>query len=505
MTIVTISPDGRTAATSAAGVGDLGPQGSTFVWDLESGAQRLGPLPGRLGRFTPDGTQLMLRRPDQIAFVDAVTGADRSSLPLGFAPGTGLLMSDDGRRLAVSDDGTGGVRVFDVASGQLIGQLTSFAGSYPMAFLPRNRLLVGSPDQAAVWRYLDDAPVFATLLPGHSGGVANARFTPDGSEIVTIGKVDNQVLHFRARDGTPLGRVLDPGAATSSSLAISPDGSTVAIPSVDGIVNIWDRRTGTALSVLPTGQTGPIDVAWSPAGSVLATVSSADRAVVLWDVSDPRRPTEQHRLGNGDVAALPIRSATFSPDGRVVAVSDYPATGWLTLVDVARGREFRQVVKGGQVGAPLVYSPDGETIATVRYREGSLLLLDAATGRTRVTRAVADWPGGWGFVHGGRHIAVLSVPGSESSLGPTVLELWDANTLEPIGTRMTIARSRGWLAGANPDGTKLVIETTDGAVLLDLNPRHWETLACRIAGRNLTQAEWNQYLPGRDYHRTCPT
>ena len=198
-------------------------------------------------------------------------------------------------------------------------------------------------------------------------------------------------------------------------------------------------------------------MAWSPAGSVLATVSSADRAVVLWDVSDPRRPREQHRLGNGDVAALGIRSATFSPDGRVVAVSDYPATGWLTLVDVARGRELRQVAKGGQVGAPLVYSPDGKTIATVRYTEGTLLLLDAATGRTRVTRDVADSPGGWGFVHGGRHIAILSVPGSQSSLGPTALELWDATTLEPIGTRMTIARSRGWLAGANPDGTKLVI------------------------------------------------
>jgi hypothetical protein len=85
-----------------------------------------------------------------------------------------------------------------------------------------------------------------------------------------------------------------------------------------------------------------------------------------------------------------------------------------------------------------------------------------------------------------------------------VLELWDATTLEPIGTRMTIARSAGWLAGANADGTKLVIETDDGAVLLDLDPEHWETLACRIAGRNLTRAEWNQYLPGREYHRTCP-
>ena len=131
----------------------------------------------------------------------------------------------------------------------------------------------------------------------------------------------------------------------------------MAVPEADGIVSLWDRRTGTALSVLPTGQTGPIRVAWSPAGSVLATVSSSDRAVVLWDVSDPRRPTEQHRLGNGDVAALPVRSATFSPDGRVVAVNDYPATGWVTLVDVARGRRAPTGRKGRSGRRPARLQP----------------------------------------------------------------------------------------------------------------------------------------------------
>jgi WD40 repeat protein len=312
------------------------------------------------------------------------------------------------------------------------------------------------------------------------------------------------MLRFRARDGKALGRVLDRGAATSSSFAISPDGSTVAIPDVDGTVKIWDRRTGTVLSVLPTGQAGPVGVAWSPAGPVLATVSGADPALVLWDVSDPRRPTEQYRLGNGDVVAFPFRNPTFSPDGRVVAVNDYPALGWVAFVDVARGRVLRQVQKGGQIGIPLVYSPDGETIATARYTEGSLLLLDAATGRTRVERNIADWPSGWRFVHGGRHVAIASTPGTSGSLGPTVLELWDATTLEPIGTRMTIARG-GWLSAANPDGTKVVVETPEGASLLDLDPEHWETLACRIAGRDLTRTEWNQYLPGRDYRRTCPT
>jgi hypothetical protein len=29
-------------------------------------------------------------------------------------------------------------------------------------------------------------------------------------------------------------------------------------------------------------------------------------------------------------------------------------------------------------------------------------------------------------------------------------------------------------------------------------------MACHLAGRNLTRAEWNQYLPGQPYQTTCP-
>ena len=38
----------------------------------------------------------------------------------------------------------------------------------------------------------------------------------------------------------------------------------------------------------------------------------------------------------------------------------------------------------------------------------------------------------------------------------------------------------------------------------DVDPAHWDAMACRIAGRNLTHAEWNQYIPGRPYQTTCP-
>ena len=463
-----------------------------------------GPLTGRPAEFTPDGTQLALRRSDQIAFVDAATGADRSTLALGFNAGNRATLSPDGQHLAVSDVADGAVRVFDLATGQPIGQpLTLFARlSTTMAFIPDGRLLVASQETAAVWRYVDGAPVFATLLPGHSGTV-DAQFTPNGKEIVTTGLDDHQMLRFRARDGRLLGPALEPSGAPNYGLgAISPNGSIRAVAQANGIVSLWDRNAGTRLSDLRTGHTGVIQTAWNPTGSVLATVSSSDGAIVLWDVSDPSRPREQERLDGGSVLTLPFRTPEFSPDGRVLAVNDYPEFGRVTFVDVARGVVLRTVPLRGQIG-PLLYSPDGKTIITMRYAEGRLLLLDAATGQIRESRRVTGWPDSWAFVHGGRRIAIQSEQDVGSG-GSTALELWDATTLESFGKPVTVTSSGGSIPSPSPDGTKLVIGSEGVAVLLDLNPRHWETLACRIAGRNLTQAEWNQYLPGRDYHRTCP-
>jgi len=36
-----------------------------------------------------------------------------------------------------------------------------------------------------------------------------------------------------------------------------------------------------------------------------------------------------------------------------------------------------------------------------------------------------------------------------------------------------------------------------------MDPAGWLKEACAIAGRDLTQAEWDRYLPDRAYHHTC--
>jgi len=39
----------------------------------------------------------------------------------------------------------------------------------------------------------------------------------------------------------------------------------------------------------------------------------------------------------------------------------------------------------------------------------------------------------------------------------------------------------------------------------DVSPDGWKARPCTLAGRNLTHAEWNRYLPGESYRATCPS
>jgi hypothetical protein len=58
--------------------------------------------------------------------------------------------------------------------------------------------------------------------------------------------------------------------------------------------------------------------------------------------------------------------------------------------------------------------------------------------------------------------------------------------------------------GFRPAGRMLAIAFQDGPVLLwDLDPASWRARACAVAGRRLTEQEWEDFLPGRPSQPYC--
>ena len=88
--------------------------------------------------------------------------------------------------------------------------------------------------------------------------------------------------------------------------------------------------------------------------------------------------------------------------------------------------------------------------------------------------------------------------------------LYDVASGVRIGTPITIADDESNRIALSLDGRWLSVggEAADGShatKIWDLDPEHWATAACRVAGRNLTREEWASNIGTlAPYRATCP-
>jgi WD40 repeat protein len=439
---------------------------------------------------------------------DAATGAPRGTLDLGAhnvatAP---PAFSADGRLLAAADADDNAIRVFDVASEQPISEPLAYhaASAAPTVFLADGRLVTAGADEAAVWQLDALARPLETIVNSNRGGPlgtvsgALGQFTPDGTELITVGFADHRVLAWDTETGAPHGDLLGGQIATVGRIDFSPDAKTIVAAGLDGTFTLWDRIGARKLATVKTGQTGLVGVAWDPHAPTVVT-SGAPGSVLFWDVSHPRHPVEQPRRALTALAGFPH----FSPDGRfIVIVGGGPPATSATVFDVATGRKLLDF--GGGATLPQVsFTPDSAILAAVIGQfnsTGEVALWDTTTWHRRATLTLPYSPGGIAFINDGTRFVTPSIL---PAIGR--IDLWDTATLQPVGEPLTAPTTESLFSNADPRGTKIAIGSYSGiTTVLDVDPRSWERAACRLAGRNLTRTEWKQYVPGQSYRRTCP-
>ena len=81
---------------------------------------------------------------------------------------------------------------------------------------------------------------------GHSSGIEDINFSPDGKYIVTASE-DKQVIIWDVRTGKPVQLLIGHKFGVTSA-KFSDDGKTVISTSIDGTVKFWDVFTGKVLS-----------------------------------------------------------------------------------------------------------------------------------------------------------------------------------------------------------------------------------------------------------------
>jgi WD40 repeat protein len=502
---VAFAPDGKVLAA-------LDADGGIRLWERGTGRElrrwkqgsgHRGPL-----AFSPDGRVLASGDGGVVHLWDSATGAERRRLVGHQGTVHCLAFSPDGRTLAsgaveglqyVGQDvvvakrspGDRVLRLWDVTGGSPAGEVVGHEdGIETVAFSPDGTALAsGGWDRTIrVW----DARTGSErqCFTGSDASIGQLLFLYDGRTLVSAG--DDHTLRFwDTRAGKPL-RGVGGGPVPVDGIALSPDGKTLA-SSGGGVLRLWDAATGEDRGTpLASPTTGPC-VAFAPDGKLLA--AAAGHAVGLWDPATGRpasavpghhkgvttlrvRPAGRAVLTAGadgvlwawagrgqaqgrlDVPATPHHLAV-SPDGRTLAVSNALLEDRLRLVDLATGRELRQITLSGSGStAALAFSPDGRTVA----RAATWYAL-SPEGRSLPQFALSTWDlssgeeRGFGS-HPGRPSALAFAPDGKRLFVKTgepepTLRTWDAATareLRPFtpgpvpGERCAFAPDGGLLA-----------------------------------------------------------
>lgn len=304
-----------------------------------------------------------------------------------------------------------------------VGTVRFRPGQFPsngdVAFLPDGRTLV-SVHASGVIRFWDLASGKETAHadgPRHCSRVAVSR---DGKRVVVLGS------EVWALDLTPAGPrprwKSTPGRGLLSSIALAPDGRTVACGTDTGpAAYLLDAGTGETVRTLD-GQCGG-RVAFSPDGTSVAA-GMPTSAVGVWDVATG---TLVRRFGGG--RAAPVTRFAFSPDGTALATTGLDRT--LRVWDTATGG-LRASAPGVEAPDPFVaYTPDGRTLLEV----GAEQIRHRDPASARDVRPAAGAPHLnplWSFSLGGGKS--LSADGTLiASEDGGVLGVWKVATGEEVG------------------------------------------------------------------------
>jgi serine/threonine protein kinase len=188
-----------------------------------------------------------------------------------------------------------------------------------------------------------------------------------------------------------------------TSVSFSPDGERIASAGGDGMVKIWNSRTGQKLRSFSAHTHSVVCVAFHPDGKHLAS-AGADGMVKVWDLTSApeirevfRCPCEVYRKF-GTACAV-----AFSPDGRQLTTG---SAGAVRVWDWTSSQLLHSFPGHDHHSISVAFSRDGKQLATGSWLEGPRLW-DPLTGgrrfadlrgtatpslRWRSAQTASDWP-----------------------------------------------------------------------------------------------------------------
>lgn len=385
--------------------------------------------------FTPNGKSLVISlygrkgSGSRIELLEPATGQSQ-----GFLPTTGvrLVISPDSQRLA-GIVGTG-MRIWDLATRQELAA-DNEAHFWPPTHLvvsERGLIVTAAQDDIRLWDAVTNKQRFAHRLDARLGAVS---LSPDGS-LLAISSLDDTVRLFATDSGREIYRLPGHGRYGSRrTLAFLADGKSLLSWGDDFYLRRWDVKTGRAL----------LEHAIRPSGFAVPDYNDENTRLV--------------KLGPGE-GGTTFSNAVFSPDGRTLMMQ---VGGHFHAFDVQTGKEKRKIASPLEGGYAPLTAPDGRHLLAglpLRSADGNhdLILWGPDSGERLRLRLPGDSGSPLAFSPDGRSFATAL----DSPAEIRVFETSSGQERRRIKGFRSHVRSLAFL----PDGRRLASGMSDSTILI---------------------------------------
>jgi WD40 repeat protein len=284
----------------------------------------------------------------------------------------------------------------------------------------------------------------ANTLTGDANMIVSVAISPDGQTIASSGD-DRTVKIWNITTGEEIA-TLKGHFRKVNAVAMSPDGKTLVSGSDDNTIKVWNLKTRQALKTLRGHSDAVHALAISPDGKTLVS-GSDDHTLKVWHLPSGRLITTltSHQFW--------VRSVAISPDGTTIASGSFDKT--LKIWDLQNHSLIRTIASNGETVTAIAFSPNGNTLANAS-RDRTIKLWNLAKGtRLRTLRGSTETVTAIAFSPDGNTLA--------SASRDQTIKLWQLETGEELRT-LTGHENTVTSVTFTPDGQTLVSGGEDNTI-----------------------------------------